>query len=177
MQMPYVIQYLLGLHRSDNSPLVYIGAISTVVPAFPPQLTIRLVTDPGTDYALVYYGFGASPRIVPDAFYATVEQGGSRQLEGMVTEWATMENIHVFFIQTHAQPSIAFITNRSNLAQYYEGYAAVLRVATADDYQTILDSLERLGTSTKIEGLATQAVSLLGQMVGAMKPRPSLVGG
>jgi len=164
MELPYVIQYLLTLRSPSGGPLVYGGVGQEVIPFFPPGQSIRLETDPGDDYAHIGFLGAVGPAVVPGTFYSVAWQAGGRMYEGLVTGWFTGNDLSYFLVQTHALPSIAILTNISPLAQYYEGYVAFLRVATKEDYEIVKDALDRLGTSSKVEGAAAQAAALLEKM-------------
>lgn len=178
MELPYVIQYLLTLRDPGGSPLVYAGMGQEVIPFFPPGRSLKLETDPGDDYAHIGFFASVGPAVVPGTFYSAAWQAGGRVYEGLITGWFTGNDLYSFLVQTHALPSIAILTNISPLVQYYEGILAFLRVATKEDYGLVMDGLDRLGTSSKLESAAIQAASLLETMRRVRPPIPlPVIGG
>ena len=165
MNIPYIIQYILSLHRPDYSPISYLGGAQVVVPAFPAGQTVTVSIGPAPDFAHIIWNGNFGPRIIPDAFYAVGIQAGASATTGVVTDWFTLNtDFSGFIIQTQNNATFTTLTNRSAFNQYFESFLTFIRISTHDDYVTIMKALDRLGTSLASETAVVEAATLLGQM-------------
>ena len=177
MALPQIIEYLLSRPRGDGY-LVTQSGTQTIIPSFPAQTEITLTSGPlGTDFANIAYESRLHPRVVPDAFWGVAEYTGHRVVSGVITSLLFPNMIESFLVVTRKQQAVLTIRNRTNIPQFYGGLAVVLIVRTEEDYKSVLQELERVG-SQKMESLASEANQLLLAMTQqAGVPRPPIRGG
>lgn len=176
MGLSRLIEYLLSLpDPSGRGQLLYAGASQTIIPNFPPGLTITLESRPA-GYMYIPFKVALGPAMVPNAFSAWAQQYGAKSQEGTLGGWLINNALEAYVPVTQAEPSLAQITNQSPLVQYYEGIVFFLEIPEEDNYKEVLDVLRRLGTSAKLEEMAEEAQRLLEKLTTPTRlPQPSLV--
>jgi len=177
MGLPYVVEFLLAQQRPGGSYLVRQGASQTVIPIVPPNTEFILQAFPYySDFADIIYATCVDTTVIPGAFYGWAQYFGSKSYDGVLTEGFLSRPLETFIFVSESQPALALIRNQTGLNQYYAGMALFLSIASEEDYNRVLETLNRLGTSNKSEQLAQEAVNLLRIMTGEPAPYPPLGG-
>lgn len=181
--IPEIINYLLTLTYPDSDPrrlqsVCYLGASQLIIPAFPAGQTIHLVGGPffGVHAWLAFkLQFGSD--MVPNVFTASGTQYGSTTYSGLLTQRFLNETHLTFALVTEQEPSTAYVTNISPLAQRYDAYTEYVVITSPQDMEIITDALRRLHTSQESERLLQQADYLLGILAGQpTEPMPPVGG-
>lgn len=156
--LPNVIEYLLTQQRPGGGWLVYRGGLQVVIPVFPPGATVNYAVTPLADvYAQLGWATRFGTDMVPNSFFASCQQYGSRVFSGIVSQRVIADSIDYFIMVTDSEPTLLSITNTSPLNQYCEVIGDFLVIGSDDDYAKVLEALARLGTSSKSEALAEEA--------------------
>lgn len=169
MFLPFAIEYLLTLERPGGGRLLQQAMQQQVIPNFPPNYTVTLSLPPGANTrANIVYFQGFDRNIVPNAFRWSLLQYGTRMSQGILTRGFIETGAACFGIITRTAPAIVTIANLTNLFQWYEGTVAFLSIDTIQDFAMVQDALRRIGTSTKLEELATDCKKALNVLAKVM---------
>lgn len=177
MLLPYIIQYLESLMTPHGGQLVEPGGFQIFIPIVPPNTLVPYIISPSLGYyAYIGYRLDFDGTMVPNAFSITLDQWGMRPYSGILTQKIIEFGIDHIIPVTEAEPCHSQALNLTPLNQYacVDGY--FVGIHSAEDYQTVMDALRRLGTTTKSEELATQANDLLRRLVAPI-PSPYPRGG
>lgn len=172
--LPYAIEYILTLHDGARR-LCYQGVSQLYIPILPPSTQLTLEAFPmNDDYCDILYHTTLSPAMVPNTLYGVGNQYGNNQYSGTLASWFVHNDIPSFVPVMASQPAYAQVKNISLMNQVYEGMVFFVSIRTVDDYMIVVDALDRMGTSSKVEALANDCKLLLSAISGV---RPSAVGG
>lgn len=166
MLLPYVIQYLETLRRPSGGLLVEPGGFQVYMPMVPPNTQVTYTISPALGYyAYIGYRLDWDGAMVPLAWTMTIHQWGMRPYTGLLNSKIIEFGIDHIIPVTDAEPCLTLAVNNTPLFQYACVTGYFVGVRSKEDYDTVMDSLERLGTSRKSEELAQQAVTLLERLV------------
>jgi hypothetical protein len=169
--LPPLIEFLLAQTKPSGENLVVFGGVDYEITAFPPNTTVKVSSSPGEgEFAWIVYMLNFDPSVVPRAWRVYCQQYGARSYDGILTSAMTNNLLPFFVVATKTQPSIASITNISNLAQYLALQSMWLTVKTSEDYELVKEALRRYGVSAKSEALAQEANTLLKQLLASQRP-------
>ena len=165
--LPSLIDYLLTLRRPSGGRLLYRDAVQITVEYFPPGFLLTHTISPPTGaYAYIGWATKLGTDMVPNTFTGFVQQFGTRAYTGVITSRVIEDSVDDLFWITDAEPLFIWIQNISPLAERLEVISHFLVCTGEDDYQQLLDALERLETSKKSETLAERTNELLSKIAG-----------
>lgn len=173
MPLPRLIEYIRSLPSPKGGVISEEGAGQIRYTAFAPNTTGYLTISPGEqEYAYIGYHVYLSPRMVPDAFTASIQQLGHTVYSGPITDTVIAVGVPAFGVVTEASPVFIVFTNVSGLVQYAEVIYMYLLVRTPELYDVLLQGLADLA------GKTAHADALeLANLMKAQRPLPSPIGG
>lgn len=173
MALPFIIEYLVAQEHPGGGRLVYQGAESIVIPIFPPNTTITVISTPVEGvYCQIDFVAYVGTAVVPGAFSAILLQAGARPVDATIGTSAIGRELNFFIPYTDSLPFISSVTNETALNQYYEVLFQHIAISTKDDYERVVQDVERLGRSATSEQLQVEANSLLLRLLEVSKPQP-----
>lgn len=174
----HAIEYLLTLQRPGGGRLVIAEGVQIVIPIFPPNTGLTLSAFPiASDYALIIFGVGYGPNMVPNSFQGYAQTWGSRKIQGTWTAEVITTELQGFEWITKGEPSLIHLENVSGLNQVFETDYVGLRIQSEEDYHLVIEALQHTATSAKSEQLASEANQLLRAIAGGPpSPQPPIGG-
>ena len=165
--LPYPIAYIMTLQRPGGGELAYLGETIIRANTWPANIsaTYNVFPLPG-NYASIYFKMGFSQMMIPDAFYVTAQQYGSRFYSANVSTLLLSYGIDYYAVVKENVPAITTVTNLTAVNQFFEEGNQLVVIRTKKDYNIIMEALDRMGTSIKSEKTQVESTRLLGLMEG-----------
>jgi len=165
-----LIEYLLAAQRQGGGGyLCRLGAIQTVIPIFPPNLSISWEIYPEFDsYANITFHFAFSGKTPPNSFDIEFYAGGVQVQSGPLTDlWLGHEGHGTYMVRTESNPMKQIMINTSGLSQYLEATEQFIIVDSEADYKLVLALIEEWNISTNQRSLQEETNNLLRQLVAS----------
>jgi hypothetical protein len=176
--VPTIIEYLLSLLGPGGLSVFYTRLSQIIIPSFPPLQTVQYSISLTPDvYGYIFYDFSFGEAMVPHAFDVKINQSGRKFFDAIVSGRFMAIPQYTFSFMTKDTPILVDATNTTLLVQYFETAYQFLVVPAQSDYNTMVDALRRVFTSTKSEELLQEVKTLLQQLVDLEKkmgPRPPI---
>lgn len=157
MILPRLVEIMAALQKNEKSSVFDLGLVQTIVDPFPPGETLTFgVRATGNDYARIVFKTAIGRDVVPGAFSAIAQTRGKRQIDAVISEWFTTEDMGMWLVQLKSDEWLLQITNRTMQWQYYEATYFYLAVSTPEDYKYLLHAIKQ--TLPHQEGLKLAGV-------------------
>ncbi len=154
-------EYLLSIQNGRGSRLVEWGAIQTLIPIFPGNMSVTWTNSPMGGYANISYYTNFDPTMLPNAFEVTAMQAGNYVINGVITAGMLLQPpVYHWVLITPSSPSIVTITNLTAFNQYFAEIDFYLVIHSEADLKRVMEALDKL-TTTPLED---DAQSLLNAM-------------
>lgn len=144
MILPEIVSRLLSLENFTNAP-VRQGGLQVIINPFPPNTMVTYTVRPlEGNYAQLGWITSFGSNMVPDAFTGVFQQYGSRPFSGRITQRMLDDGAPYFIMVTNTQPTELYITNTTNVNQYFETLAFFLMISSENDLQIVNSALRQM---------------------------------
>lgn len=110
----------------------------------PDSVTTVTIRPAESEYAYFAYHIDLSQRMVPNAFYITIQQLGHTVYMGYLSDIALKKGGEFFVVLTRDAPGIIRSENLSGLVQFVDITYSYAMVRTIEDYNIIMNALDAL---------------------------------
>ncbi len=163
----FFVELLRSREWRQYSNLFPLGTTQVLIPAFPRNQTIWTTFRPPSDiYCHVVYGAVFGINMLPDVFTFTYQAWGSRIYSGTCTSSILGVELAFLLPVTQQQPVLVAATNITALLQYFEINWRYLVVRTEVEYKQMVEFLERLAVSKKMEDDIAEVRAILARIEG-----------
>lgn len=171
--MSHLVEYLLAFQRPGGGKLCRLGVIETLIPIFPPGLTItwEILPEFGS-YANIEFWYRISPSVVPGVFDWDCTHYGAEIRTGILHSLSTAQGYNVWIEITDQHPIISTFTNVSPVNQFFDSVDFFLVVDSEADLNIIRSIVMRWGTSLRQEEGQAETNYLLRQLFEAQTGKP-----